>query len=86
MARQQNMFQRRMIFAGAGVLAVAALVVYFGGYYPPTNEDAFGTIGAADRYRSEQITAADVQLENPEIQAFLQSETFDRIAQGPGRA
>src|SRR5262245_21264625 len=47
MARQQNMFQRRMIFAGAGVLAVAALVVYFGGYYPPTNEGAFGTIGAA---------------------------------------
>ena len=83
MARQQNMFQRRMIFAGAGVLAVAALVVYFGGYYPPAKEEAFGTIGAADRYRSSQITGADVKLESPEVQAFLQSETFDRIVRDP---
>jgi hypothetical protein len=83
MARQQNMFQRRMIFAGAGVLAVAALVVYFGGYYPPTNEEAYGTIGAAERYRSEQIKAEDVKLDNPEVQAFLQSETFDRIVRDP---
>ena len=83
MARQQNMFQRRMIFAGAGVLAVAALVVYFGGYYPPAKEEAFGTIGQAERYRSSQITGADVKLENPELQAFLQSETFDRIVRDP---
>jgi len=83
MARQQNMFQRRMIFAGAGVLAVAALVVYFGGYYPPAKEEAFGTIGAAERYRSSQITGADVKLDSPELQAFLQSETFDRIVRDP---
>jgi hypothetical protein len=62
---------------------VAALVVYFGGYYPPTNEEAYGTIGAAERYRSEQIKAEDVKLDNPEVQAFLQSETFDRLARDP---
>jgi hypothetical protein len=83
MGARQNMFQRRMIFAGAGVLSVAALLVYFGGFYPPANEEAYGTIGAADRYRSEQITSADVKLDNPEIQAFLQSETFDRIVRDP---
>jgi hypothetical protein len=83
MARQQNMFQRRMIFAGAGVLAVAALVVYFGGYYPPAKEEAYGTIGAAERYRSTQITPEDVKLDSPEVQAFLQSETFDRIVRDP---
>ena len=83
MARQQNMFQRRMIFAGAGVLAVAALVVYFGGYYPPAKEEALGTIGQAERYRSTQITATDVKLDSPEVQAFLQSEAFDRIVRDP---
>jgi hypothetical protein len=83
MAGQKNRFATRAIFAGAAAFAVLALVVWIGDFYPPHKEDAYGTIGAANRYRSEQITNADVQLSNPEIQAFLASDTFDRIVRDP---
>ncbi|RPH35156.1 hypothetical protein EHM92_06720, partial [bacterium] len=44
-----------ILIAGARV-AIAA-VVYFSFFYPPVDtEDTQGTIGAAKKYRSEQIT------------------------------
>ncbi len=47
-----------------GGIAVAVLAVtYFSFFYPPTStDDVLGTIGAAKKYRSEQITDKDVQL------------------------
>ena len=40
---------------------------------------ASGTIGAAQRYQSGQISASDVKVGDPALQAFLQTETFDTL-------
>lgn len=53
---------RIAIMGGVAVLAIA-VIVYFSFFYPPTkNEDVAGTIGAAKKYQSEQITDKDVKL------------------------
>jgi hypothetical protein len=52
---------KRIVIGGA-VVALCA-VVYFSFFYPPTSPDETqGAIGAAKKYRSEQITDKDVQL------------------------
>jgi hypothetical protein len=73
---------RKWIFIGGGVLAAAALVVFLQNY-PPQPKDASGTIGAAQRYHSTQITGADVQVDQNELTTWIQSETFDRIVKDP---
>jgi hypothetical protein len=58
---------RRVLLLGIAGLAIVA-VVYFSFFYPPTkNEDVTGTIGAAKKWRSEQITDKDVKLEGSAI-------------------
>jgi len=49
--------------AAIAVIGVAA-VLYFS-QWPPAEEDAAGAIGAAERYRAEQITDEDVILDIP---------------------
>jgi stress-induced morphogen len=49
--------------AAIAVIGVAA-VLYFS-QWPPAEEDATGAIGAAERYRAEQITDEDVILDIP---------------------
>jgi len=49
--------------AAIAVIGVAA-VLYFS-QWPPAQEDATGAIGAAERYRAEQITDEDVILDIP---------------------
>lgn len=69
---------------GGALLAILA-VVYFSFFYPPTPEDEVtGTIGAAKKYRSDQITESDVTLagenaagETAVIGATI--EAFDRM-------
>ncbi|MFQ5771564.1 MAG: hypothetical protein ACE5HX_13580, partial [bacterium] len=57
---------------------VGILAGYFlAGVFPPPEEDLTGTIGGvkkAEKYRAEQITDADVILQNPEIQKLLQND------------
>ena len=54
---------RKTLLLGIAVVAIVA-VVYFSFFYPPTgNDETSGTIGAAKKYRSEQITDKDVKLE-----------------------
>jgi hypothetical protein len=54
-----------LLIAGA-VVAIAA-VVYFSFFYPPVDtQDTQGTIGAAKKWHSEQITDKDVMLEGVE--------------------
>lgn len=64
-----------------GGVLVAAVVVFLvaRGYLPPGGNTA-GTIGAAKRYSSQQIGDQDVTLKDPEVQAFLQSDTFHKLA------
>ncbi len=70
---------------GSALVAILA-VVYFSFFYPPTPaDDATGTIGAATKYRSEQISEGDVQLAGQETAGggaavAANVEAFDRIA------
>jgi hypothetical protein len=73
---------KKWIFIGVGVIAAAALVVFFQNY-PPQPKDAAATIGAAQRYHSTQITAADVKVSQDELTTWIQSDTFDRIVKDP---
>ena len=54
---------RKGMFVSIAVVAVigVAAVLYFA-KIPPVPDDATGAIGAAERYRAEQITDADVEL------------------------
>jgi hypothetical protein len=60
--------------AAIAVIGVAA-VLYFS-QWPPAEEDATGAIGAAERYRAEQITDEDVILDIPG-QAELAEAVFE---------
>ncbi|HSQ75922.1 MAG TPA: hypothetical protein VLT13_10215 [Bacteroidota bacterium] len=69
---------------GGALLAILA-VVYFSFFYPPTPEDEVtGAIGAAKKYRSDQITQGDVTLagENAASETAVigaNIEAFDRM-------
>ena len=69
---------------GGALLAILA-IVYFSFFYPPTPEDELtGTIGAAKKYRSDQITEGDVKLagENAVSETAVigaNIEAFDRM-------
>ena len=69
----------KRILIGVGIVAVAALGYFAIEGYPPVDEGAEGTVGAAKRYRSEQITRQDVQVETDQLQAFMQSEVFHKL-------
>src|SRR5512133_772627 len=54
----------RVILLTAGALVAIVAVVYFSMFYPPVDsQDTQGTIGAAKKWHSEQITDQDVKLE-----------------------
>jgi hypothetical protein len=66
------------------LLGVAAVAVIAIGYFaitgwPPVGPGTEGTVGAAQRYRSEQIAGKDVQVESGDLQAFMQSELFHKL-------
>jgi hypothetical protein len=53
--------QKRKVWIGGGVAAVAAvLLVSFGMNIPPRSSDTAGTIAPAQRYRADQNTADNV--------------------------
>ena len=61
------------------MVAVVAVVGYFASSYPPSSEEAAGTIAPAERYRADQIGSEDVKLGDESLQAFMQTDTFDRL-------
>jgi len=56
-----NRGNAKIWFIGGGVVAAAALVIFLRNY-PPQPADAAGTVGAAQRYSSTQITKDDVTV------------------------
>jgi hypothetical protein len=67
------------LMGGIAILAVVA-IIYFSFYYPPAKtEDVSGTIGAARKYRSEQITDKDVKLEGQNAETIASSESIADI-------
>ena len=73
---------KKWMFIGGGVIVAAGLVVFFQNY-PPSQKDAEGTIGGAQRYHSTQITGTDVKVDETELTTWIQSDTFDRIVKDP---
>ena len=65
----------------AGVVVVAAVIGFLAmhNYWPP-KAGTEGAIGTANRYTAQQISAQDVVLKDPKVQAFLQSDTFHQLA------
>jgi hypothetical protein len=75
---RSHMANKQWILGGAVVLAAIVAVVALRNPGPKTN--AQGTIGAANRYHSEQVAAKDVSLDDPTIASFIQSDTFRKLA------
>lgn len=75
----RQMTRKQIFIGGAGVAAVVIIVAGVLTGFPPAFNKA-GTIGGiggveqAARYRGRAMTAADVTLKNPEIQALLQND------------
>ena len=73
---------KRILFI-VGALAVIALGYLGVRGYPPVDQGAVGTVGAAKRYESEQIATKDVNLQNPQLQEFMQSDAFHSLMANP---
>lgn len=76
------MVNKKWLLTGAVIIAAAIALVYLRGPRV-TNHGTEGAIGAANRYQSQQMTAQDVTLDNPEMAAFIQTDTFRKIAADP---
>lgn len=67
------------IFIG-GILLVAAVIAFISlDGYPPSDGESVGAIGAAKRYRADQISESDVQLQDQEMAALLQSDEMQKL-------
>ena len=56
------MKKNKSVLWGIGIVA-AAVIVYFGFVYPPTNEgELSGTVGAVKKHQTEQIQSDDVVI------------------------
>jgi hypothetical protein len=73
----------RRVLLGVAAAAVIAIGYFAIKGYPPIGDGAAGTVGAAKRYPSEQISAKDVVLENTEVQEFMQSDVFQKLIHDP---
>jgi hypothetical protein len=73
---------RNIVVTAFVVIAAVIAVGVWKGVIPPKSGTE-GAIGAAQRYTSPQITDSDVQLTDPSIQAFIQSDLFHAIATNP---
>ena len=47
--------------------------------FPPVGPGSEATVGATKRYESEQMSSKDVKLDDPQLQAFMQTDTYQRL-------
>ena len=71
-----------IILGLVSVAVVGLAVAHFAGIFPPKSGFE-GTIGAAKRYNATQITDKDVVLQDPQVQALLQSDLFHKVIATP---
>jgi uncharacterized protein YjbI with pentapeptide repeats len=85
-ARGKAMSQKlskRALWIGTAVAAAAVVIAAFVFKFPPGGENVSGTVVPAQRYRAEQIKAADVKLGDQAVAQVMQSEAFERIIKDP---
>ena len=81
---EEVMSNRSKIVWGVSSTAAVVLVgLWAAGLIPPAQDGGEATIGAAKRYQATQIAGKDVAVTDSEAQAFMQSETFDRLLKDP---
>jgi hypothetical protein len=69
---------KKVLVGVAAVAAVVLAVVWSLGF--PSTSHTEGAIGTAHRYQAGQIRRSDVTVSDPELNAFLQTDAFDRLA------
>jgi hypothetical protein len=72
------MSTKRIVIGLGVVIAIALGIASFKGVIPPKS-GVEGTIGAAKRYQTTQISAGDVTLTDAEMQDLLQSDLFHQL-------
>jgi hypothetical protein len=72
------MSTKRIVIGLGVVIAIALGIASFTGVIPPKN-GVMGTIGAAKRYQTTQISAGDVTLTDADMQDLLQSDLFHQL-------
>ena len=77
--REARMSSKKMVVVAAILVVIGVGVAAMTGLLPPKNGSE-GTIGAASRYQSQQLSDADVALADTKVQAFLQSDVFHKMA------
>lgn len=75
----KNTQKSRFMIVGAAVVLVVAAIAWVGLSQRADNQDATGAIGAAARYQDPQIESSDVSVQDADLVAFMQTETFDRL-------
>ncbi len=70
---------KKVLGTMAAAAALALVIMGLWGF-PPVDKGTEATIGAAERYQSQQITSADVKTGDAQLQVFLQSDLFHTLA------
>ena len=76
--RGGTVMAKKVLWSVMGAAAVVLIGLKLAGY-PPPSEGTEGTIGAAQRYQSQQIADADVKVTDAELQKFMQSDVFHKL-------
>ena len=71
--------KRWVVIAGIVVVLLGVGYAAMTGLFPPKS-GLEGTVGAAKRYQTEQISSSDVALQDAKVQAFLQSDLFHKMS------
>src|SRR5215831_7145944 len=82
MTTKTNNSVRMMIAAGA-LIVVAGGAYWVGRVYPPQTGQTAGTIAPAERYRSSQVTSADVALGDTTVTQLMQTDAFEVMVKNP---
>ncbi len=75
--------KKNVVLVCVAIVAVGAIGYFAINGFPPTGAGAQGTVGAAVRHQSGQITKGDVALDNPDLQTFMQTDVYDKIIKDP---
>ncbi len=73
----------KIVWGISSTAAVVLIGLWAAGLIPPAQDGGEATIGAAKRYQATQIAGKDVAVTDSDAQAFMQSETFDRLLKDP---
>jgi hypothetical protein len=73
------MSSRKWLLAAVSLVALGAIGYFAVKGWPPVDKGSQATVGAAERYQKPQIKEGDVGVTESEVQAFMQSDVFDKL-------